>query len=315
MNPGAILTPGGIADQLTHGLSGVAQALAQRGQIQRQDRQQEFQNNQSELRMALAQSADERASAAQALQQAQFEASHRQRANQFEQNLGIQKQQLANQEMNAQRQDMYANPEAYTASPSPAMSGTAQRLSDRNTFKEAAQGYVRPEENRIMSGTDWTHPLAPETPAFGPKLGSPAAQGLDVFNQRMRSKQTAHLSLADQLALINARGGVQKEVATIRNEGTAANTEKKITSAEGIAEDKRMDAQGKAFDRKLEKWTSDRQAARDTERWDKLTPDAQRAWDNKYLMDNPKPKSNSSGQPKAFDENKAAAGVSQFIHP
>lgn len=42
MNPQAIMTPGGIADQFTRGLSGVAQAFAQRSAIDRQAQQDAF---------------------------------------------------------------------------------------------------------------------------------------------------------------------------------------------------------------------------------------------------------------------------------
>lgn len=76
MNAQAILTPGGIADQLSNGLSGVAQAFVQHRRNQQLQQQQDFDNNQATLRMQLAQAADERQSAAAALEAQHWNASN-----------------------------------------------------------------------------------------------------------------------------------------------------------------------------------------------------------------------------------------------
>jgi hypothetical protein len=72
MNPEAIMTPGGIADQLTRGLSGLGQSFARREELRYQGQRDRMADDRYTAEMALRQQAQERADARMALEDRRY---------------------------------------------------------------------------------------------------------------------------------------------------------------------------------------------------------------------------------------------------
>ena len=167
MNAEAILTPGGIADQLTRGLSGLGQSFAQRENLLYQGQRDRVADDRYVAEMALRQQELARRDARQALE-----------AQRYQQELAFRQQQeqrvAADREL--ERQTKY--PELYQASPSPQVSSRAADALRRREFEDARAGYVPPERMQVLPDQqDWRVPMAPGERMYGPPAGSPAAQG------------------------------------------------------------------------------------------------------------------------------------------
>lgn len=176
MNPEAIMTPGGIADQLTRGLSGLGQSFARREELRYQGQRDRMADDRYTAEMALRQQAQERADARMALEDRRY-GEQQARLGRMDQ-LALEDRQRAQADAERKRRSMY--PEDYVNSPDPQQSRSAQEALRRQEFDYATKGYVSPDQMQTLPGADFRAPMQPGQPLFGPVPGSAAAQGLEA---------------------------------------------------------------------------------------------------------------------------------------
>lgn len=146
MNTEALLTPGGIADQLGRSLSGVTQAYADYNRQKAADAQQQFQNNRMTARDALDQQRYAQLMAQQQHQNERQAALDAQAAKdrQFNMNRLSASDALAQQLQQYKMADM--NPRGYLQTDDPALAQFAQAKLGQNQFEHAVKGYVDPRD-------------------------------------------------------------------------------------------------------------------------------------------------------------------------
>lgn len=179
MNPEAIMTPGGIADQLTRGLSGLGQSFARREELRYQGQRDRMADDRYTAEMALRQQAQERADARMALEDRRY-GEQQARLGRMDQ-LALEDRQRAQADAERKRRAMY--PEDYVNSPDPQQSRSAQEALRRQEFDYATKGYVSPDQMQTLPGADFRAPMQPGQRLFGPIPGSAAAQGLEARDQ------------------------------------------------------------------------------------------------------------------------------------
>jgi hypothetical protein len=215
MNAEAILTPGGIADQLGRSLSGVAQAYADYNNQKAAQAQQDIVNNRESARMALeqqryAQQQDrlQQQDARQALMDSRNYASQQHVADQRSASAAL-AQQLGNYRL------AETNPRAYTNGSDPALAQYAQSKLNASQFKDATQGYVDPRD--IQN----TGPQGEQ----GPFISSPSQQGLSARKTLAAERPNMHLTPEQRIAELEAKYGLiakNKEEADTRKNDVAA---------------------------------------------------------------------------------------------
>jgi hypothetical protein len=179
MNPEAIMTPGGIADQLTRGLSGLGQSFARREELRYQGQRDRMADDRYTAEMALRQQAQERADARMALEDRRY-GEQQARLGRMDQ-LALEDRQRAQADAERKRRAMY--PEDYVNSPDPQQSRSAQEALRRQEFDYATRGYVSSDQMQTLPGADFRAPMQPGQRLFGPVPGSAAAQGLEARDQ------------------------------------------------------------------------------------------------------------------------------------
>lgn len=177
MNPEAIMTPGGIADQLTRGLSGLGQSFARREELRYQGQRDRMADDRYTAEMALRQQAQERADARMALEDRRY-GEQQARLGRMDQ-LALEDRQRAQADAERKRRAMY--PEDYINSPNPQWASSAQEALRRQQYGLAFdKGYVPSDQMQTLPGNDFRAPMQPGQRLFGPVPGSAAAQGLDA---------------------------------------------------------------------------------------------------------------------------------------
>ena len=209
MNAQAILTPGGIADQLTRGLSGLGQSFNDREEMLRRGQRDRIGDDRYTAEMALRQQRLDREDARQALMDRRYGDERRyshardalgDRRTAESEAAARQDREYQRQDAERKRQSLY--PEDYASSPSPQVARTAQEALNRREFSDAKSGYI-PQDKMIggFQGRDWREPMVPNEQVYGPKPGSPAAQGQaagDALRRPVRDYQ-AEIRLRDSL--------------------------------------------------------------------------------------------------------------------
>lgn len=177
MNAEAILTPGGIADQLTRGLSGLGQAFVRGDELRYQGQRDRVADDRYSAEAALREREMQRRDARQALEDQRYQDETAYRRDQDQ-------RVAADRELARQA----AYPELYQGSPSPQIASRATDALRRREFDDASKGYVSPEKMQVLPDQqDWRVPMAPGERMYGPPASSPAAQGLAARETRTRA--------------------------------------------------------------------------------------------------------------------------------
>jgi len=205
MNPEAIMTPGGIADQLTRGLSGLGQSFARKGELQYQGQRDRMADDRYTAEMALRQQAQERADARMALEDRRY-GEQQARLGRMDQ-LALEDRQRAQADAERKRRAMY--PEDYVNSPDPQQSRSAQEALRRQEFDYATKGYVSPDQMQTLPGADFRAPMQPGQRLFGPVPGSAAAQGLEARAAREKPQRDFEGELETRIKATSERDRVR----------------------------------------------------------------------------------------------------------
>jgi hypothetical protein len=201
MNPEAIMTPGGIADQLTRGLSGLGQSFARREELRYQGQRDRMADDRYTAEMALRQQAQERADARMALEDRRY-GEQQARLGRMDQ-LALEDRQRAQADAERKRRAMY--PEDYVNSPDPQQSRSAQEALRRQEFDYATKGYVSPDQMQTLPGNDFRAPMQPGQRLFGPVPGSAAAQGLETRAAKEKPQRDFEGELATRIKATSER--------------------------------------------------------------------------------------------------------------
>ena len=205
MNPEAIMTPGGIADQLTRGLSGLGQSFARREELRYQGQRDRMADDRYTAEMALRQQAQERADARMALEDRRY-GEQQARLGRMDQ-LALEDRQRAQADAERKRRAMY--PEDYVNSPDPQQSRSAQEALRRQEFDYATKGYVSPDQMQTLPGNDFRFPMQPGQRLFGPVPGSAAAQGLEARTAKVKPQRDFEGELAAKIRATSERDRIR----------------------------------------------------------------------------------------------------------
>jgi hypothetical protein len=215
MNPEAIMTPGGIADQLTRGLSGLGQSFARREELRYQGQRDRMADDRYTAEMALRQQAQERADARMALEDRRY-GEQQARLGRMDQ-LALEDRQRAQADAERKRRAMY--PEDYVNSPDPQQSRSAQEALRRQQYGLAFdKGYVSPDQMQTLPGNDFRVPMQPGQRLFGPVPGSAAAQGLEARSAREKPQRDFEGELATKIKATSERDRIRYVEASRRDQ-------------------------------------------------------------------------------------------------
>ena len=228
MNAEAIMTPGGIADQLTRGLSGLGQSFNSREEMLRQGQRDRIGDDRYTAEMALRERDRQQQNDRQAMMDQRDQSRYADSQTHLHARDALDASRYATQEnqrnteadLNRQTQ----HPELYQNSPSPQIAHTAQDALGRRQFSDAKAGYIPQDQMHPMPGSqDWRVPMEPGEPMYGPTPGTPAWQGQRAGEVLRESKQQGR-ETPEQRAIREA-GNIDRsvkgraDIASLQQEG------------------------------------------------------------------------------------------------